>query len=169
MLLTLLLPLALADDLPRCLGVEVLKADVNLRAKPEASGAVLAKAPKGARFAVTAVPGNEDWARISEGPNAGRHVSLGVARVIFRAEAEGCAQATASAETVGRRINIRAAASRDAPVAAMLQPGDALTVAPASGPWLRISWPEEHAGRFIHGDFVKIRLPMADAGVGAAE
>jgi SH3-like domain-containing protein len=160
-LLMLMTLAAHAGDLSRCLGVEILKNDVNLRSKPVAEGPPAGRAAQGKRFPVEAVPQNEDWARITRGPDAGRHVSFSVARVVFLTEDPGCDQATASAETVGTRINVRSQASLSASVVATFDPGDALTVAPATGPWLRISWPEEHAGRFIHRDFVRLRLPMA--------
>jgi SH3-like domain-containing protein len=162
LLIFLGLAVAQADDGPTCLAAEILKNDVNLRAKPATSAPSVARVSRGVRLPVEAVPQSEEWARVTQGDYAGRFISLSVARVVLQAELAGCREATASAEAAGTQINVRAEPSTTAAIAGKLSPGDALTVGAATGPWLKITWPEDQAGRYVHRDFVRLRLPMTE-------
>ncbi len=152
-------PAGAAESAPTCYVAQALPEGARFRKSPSLRAPVAATAERGKLYPVIAAEGEEDWARISEGPNQGLFLNLSVFRVKVRDELEACRKVEGPAEVGSDRVNVRSAPDMKAAVTGQLRVGDPLTVSPAEAPWLQITFPEEHKGRFVHSDFVKVRLP----------
>lgn len=149
---------ALAAAAPACHTAALTGEGVNLRKAPRLDAPRAAQGRRGETFRVEAAEG--DWARVLDGPHAGRFVHQRFLSLSF-AEAPECARTEGPGQVRGSRVKVRAKPDAAAAVTGQAFQGDPLTVAPGPKPWLRIVWPESWQDRYIHGDFVELVLPAA--------
>lgn len=156
-----MLPAVYADTDASCYLAELKGDRINLRKEPMMGPHDGVQADKGDRFPVRVVPAEKDWIRITEGKHEGRHIHSSLVKIRLRENHEACKEVTASAESAVDQLNVRERPNLKAPVAGQLGIADSLNVAPAEGEWLKVLWPTQFEGKFVHRDLVDIQLPAA--------
>jgi uncharacterized protein YgiM (DUF1202 family) len=150
---------AAEGNAPSCYIAEAKSDGARLRSAGSLKSKVVAQLKKGDLFPVEAISGDESWAKVSEGPRARLFVSLSAFKLRFRSDVSTCRSAEGPAEVISNRVNVRSAPSESSAIAGQVNIGDPLTVSPAEARWLKISFPEDYQGKFVHSDFVQLRLP----------